>query len=41
MDKNYVMPEIEVIEMELQGPVLEASPGGDVTGGGSGVGGEE
>lgn len=26
MDKNYVMPEIEVIEMELQSPVLEDSP---------------
>lgn len=33
MDKNYVMPEIEVVEMELQSPVLEESDGsvsGDV-----------
>lgn len=28
MDKNYVMPEIEVVEMELQSPVLEESEGG-------------
>jgi hypothetical protein len=28
MDKNYVMPEIEVVEMELQSPVLEESDGG-------------
>lgn len=27
MDKNYVMPEIEVIEMELQSPILEESDG--------------
>jgi hypothetical protein len=29
MDKNYVMPEIEVVEMELQSPVLEDSGSGD------------
>lgn len=32
MDKNYVMPEIEVIEMELQSPVLEGSPKEEGTG---------
>lgn len=29
MDKNYVMPEIEVIEMEIQSAILGESGSGD------------